>query len=253
MDKLPKVSICFCVYNEEENVLRCLEDARQFLGNLGFLNDSELIVVDNASSDSTRSAALSWMKNNFPQGRVITHESNRLYSGSVTTCLKEADGEYVFILDGDYEHRSEDVRHFIDLMSKSDIDVVFGWKKDRKDVFMRLVFSWGLRLVSRHLIGHRLHDINCGFRGLKRKAAKQISISEKVNSVGPELYCECLRLDLNCSELPVQHFARDSGEGLHDNLIPLLKNTFKFLKYLLRLKKRYNLGALKKRCKVWAS
>ena len=66
-----------------------------------------------------------------------------------------------------------------------------------------------------------------------------MKIQEKINSTGPEIVCECRRLNLKLGEIIVKHFARSDGEGLFDNIGLLFRGSKKFNKYIKRLKKRY--------------
>lgn len=231
------ISICFCAWNEQENILTCVDDAVKFAEE-AFPNNYEIYVIDNASTDKT--PHLVHQQNQFnPRVKLYRHEENRLYSGSYKSAFSISKGRYIAVLDGDYQHTCADLPKALSLIQNSNVDVVFGWKQERRDGIMRDIFSLGLRLVSRLLIGHRLNDINCGFRVLKNSAAKQIIINEKVNSVGPEIYCESRRLNFVVGEIVVQHFARQAGAGVHSSVGLLMKGTMKFFKYLRRLRKRY--------------
>ncbi|MEK6772716.1 MAG: glycosyltransferase family 2 protein [Bdellovibrionota bacterium] len=229
------LTICFCAYNEENNVEKCLDDAIKECGKEANL---EILVIDNASTDRTPQVVQNYSKRD-PRIQLVRHPENRFYSGSYRTALSRTKAEYTVILDGDYQHTAKDIAAAINLMREKNWDVLFGWKKSRHDGPARKLFSVGLRLISQVLLGHKLHDINCGFRIFNRKSTNQIELKEVINSAGPEIFCECSRLGLNVGEMPVQHFARTSGEGMHDSVWPLLKNTLKFLKYILHLRKRY--------------
>ncbi len=234
-----ELSICFCAWNEEANISDCITDALAAAESFSVPGQRfEVVVIDNASTDSTPHVVREWERMDS-RVRLIRHPENRLYSGSHRTAFKEAKGKFIAILDGDRQHTAKDVERALAMMNKTGCEVVFGWKKKRYDGPLRQIFSVGLRVVSQFIVGHRLHDINCGFRVFQQSAAQQIQIEEKMNSVGPEIYCECRRLNFKIGEMTVQHFARAKGEGLHDRIGPLLKNTRRFLAYLMRLRRRY--------------
>jgi glycosyltransferase involved in cell wall biosynthesis len=239
MSRPLELSICFCAWNEQDNITKCVEDALKNLPALvSNIGHAEIIVVDNASTDRTPDIVTA-LSQRHPQVRLIRHPRNMLYSGSHRTAFRESNGKVVAIIDGDFQHTAQDLAKGLELMRAQGCDVIFGWKKDRKDGLMRLVFSTGLMLISRALIGHRLHDINCGFRLFSARAAQQIQIQETINSVGPEIYCECRRLGFKVGELAVTHFPRVMGEGIQSTVVPLVRNSFRFVKYLWRLRQRY--------------
>lgn len=234
-----KLSVCYCVYNEESNVADCIRDAQNNLPNIVGSAHYEIIVIDNASTDRTPHVVEEIAKSDSTI-RLIRHPENRFYSGSHVTAFSSAAGQFIAIIDGDNQHTTKDIKKAIELLEHDSCDVVFGWKKVRKDAWGRKVFSVCLRFVSKFLIGHALHDINCGYRVLKLSAARQILIKEKINTVGPEIYCECKRLGLKVGEIVVQHFPRTQGRGMHESLMPLIQNSLKFVSYLFRLRKRYH-------------
>jgi glycosyltransferase involved in cell wall biosynthesis len=233
-----KLSVCFCVFNEENNVAACIRDAQENLPAIVGNDRYEIIVIDNSSTDRTPHIVENIAKTD-PSVRLIRHPENRFYSGSHVTALSCTAGQYIAIIDGDNQHTTRDLKKALPLLENGSCDVVFGWKQFRKDAWVRKVFSACLRFVSQFLLGHSLHDINCGYRVLTLNAARQICIKEKINSAGPEIYCECKRLGLKVDEIVVEHFPRTQGKGMHESLFPLVKNSVLFVLYLFRLRKRY--------------
>ena len=233
-----KVSVGYCVWNEQDNIASVIEDAKKFLDRDFGENQYEVIIVDNCSSDNTREIVKNIIKtlNNF---RLIEHAFNKLYAGSNNTILTESQGEYTFTLDGDGQHTAEDIKPFIEKMRQNNWDVIFGWKKTRNDSFARKIVSLGFRCASQILIKNNLHDINCGFRGFNRSAKEQLRLKEKVNSAGPEYLCLAREKKLKYGEFPVRHFPRGGGKGLFNGLVPLVRGIIAFLKYLKRLRSSY--------------
>ncbi len=233
------LSICFCVWNEEKNISLCLDDAYKNIKELiGNNKKFEILVIDNASTDTTPIVVQEYAKKQ-KDVRLIRHPENYLYAGSYRTAFKEAKGKYIAIIDGDFQHSTKDISKGIKLIGDKSCDVVCGWKKKRNDSIFRKIASLGLRIISRIKLGHKLHDINCGFRIFTNDTAKKIQIQEKINSTGPEIVCECRRLNLKLGEIVVEHFARSDGKGLFDNMGLLFKGSIKFNKYIKRLNKRY--------------
>jgi glycosyltransferase involved in cell wall biosynthesis len=234
-----KLTICFCVWNEQKNIVLCLEDTLENIQNIIGQEDLyEILVIDNASTDNTPDVVRKYEKR-YPQIRLIRHPENYLYSGSHRTAFKEAKGNYIAIIDGDYQHTTVDIAKGLQLIRDKNCDVVYGWKKTRNDSLSRKIVSYGLKLISQKMIGHTLNDINCGYRIFSNDTVKRVKIVEKINAVGPEILCECRRLGFTMGEIPVQHFERKDGEALFDNPIPLIKGSIKYYHYLNRLRIKY--------------
>jgi glycosyltransferase involved in cell wall biosynthesis len=233
-----QLSICYCAYNERENIAACLEDARRAVGELGISpGEVEVLVVDNASTDGTADAVRDWPAAGL-EVRVISHPRNFLYSGSYNTALREARGGLVAILDGDNQYTARDLRESLVALRSGRADILFGWRRDRRDPLERKIMSAGFRLSSQVLLKHGLHDINCGYRVFTAEAAKQITLREKINAAGPEIVCLAKQRGLRVGEIAVSHFARERGRSIHQGWAGAVKSSFAFGKYLWRLRQR---------------
>ena len=87
----PLVSIIFPVYNYEDYILKAVEDVlNQTYSNF------ELIIIDDASDDNTRSLIKSL---NDDRIRLIVNDTHKGFSYCRNVALDEADGDYIFYLD----------------------------------------------------------------------------------------------------------------------------------------------------------
>jgi len=64
-----------------------------------FSKDSEIIVADNASTDHS----ITFLKENFPQIRLITLKENKGYAGGYNEALKEVDADWYILMNSDIE------------------------------------------------------------------------------------------------------------------------------------------------------
>ena len=102
VDKYVEMSICFCVWNEEKNIVHCIQDALEHLPKfIKIGNTFEILIIDNASTDSTPEVVRQLFGKDS-RVRLIRHPKNYLYSGSHRTAFKEAIGRYIFVIDGDF-------------------------------------------------------------------------------------------------------------------------------------------------------
>jgi len=104
-----KLSIIIVNYNVTELLRNCLLSIQKYIE--GF--DYEVIVIDNASSDS------SWgdLIPEFPKFNFISSESNGGFAKANNTAIETAQGEYLLILNPDTEFEGfymKDVLHFAD-------------------------------------------------------------------------------------------------------------------------------------------
>src|SRR5262249_29893337 len=87
-----KVSIIIVNWNGERFLKRCLEAlSNQSYGNL------EIILVDNGSSD----ASVRFVRENFPEVKVIALGENTGYTGGNAAGLKVVQGAYIALVNND--------------------------------------------------------------------------------------------------------------------------------------------------------
>jgi GT2 family glycosyltransferase len=92
LNKIPLVSIIILNFNAGKLLLNCIES----LTKLTYKN-IELIVVDNISTDNSQNNC----KQKFPQIKLIQNEKNYGYCGGNNVGIKEAEGEFIVILNPD--------------------------------------------------------------------------------------------------------------------------------------------------------
>jgi glycosyltransferase involved in cell wall biosynthesis len=174
----------------------------------------EVIVVDNASEDAT-AAIVSEIAAKDPRVRLIVHPENRLYAGSCQSGMRAAQGDRVFIMDSDGQHDPADVWVF-DQALDGGLDLVFGWRRERKEPPQRIVMSKVLLWLTKLQLGYPLHDVNCGIRGMSRRYVDAAEIRYRVNFVNPELYVRARLAGIAIGEVQVRQEARKAGVSSHD-------------------------------------
>lgn len=204
----PVISVGLPAYNEEENIRTVVS------GSIAALEKQdqpwEILVIDNHSNDGTVAVVKDMMKSD-PRIRIVEHEENRFYSGSVASILRESRGDYIMIMDSDGQFTVEDLPAFMAEL-KNGADFVLGWRRKRNDPTFRLVASWIFKQMGRYWLKFDLHDLNCGIRMFNRKFADTAQITEKINLANPELYACAVRCNLKVAEVEVHHFPRVAGE-----------------------------------------
>ncbi|MDX2344376.1 MAG: glycosyltransferase family 2 protein [Acidimicrobiia bacterium] len=209
-----EVTLALPAYNESENISSVLDESIAALEHLG--KTWEVIVIDNFSSDNTTEIAKTYAERD-PRVRVIRHEKNRLYSGSCATAIREANGEFVAIMDSDGQALAADLPLFIERLDKG-ANLVFGWRKKRNDPFSRLAISAVFNWLGKLKLKFPFHDLNCGYRVFDRTFLDVAEINHEVNMANPELYVRAYNANLKLDEVAIQHLPRAGGGSSHDFL-----------------------------------
>jgi glycosyltransferase involved in cell wall biosynthesis len=197
-------SVCLLVHNEENNLRPICEDALNVLKDLDGTN--EILIIDNASTDSTPEISQA-LEREYSLIRWLRLETNQLYSGGVCQALKSSRGDYIFIVDGDFQHPINQILMFEAELTKG-YGIVFGHRVSREEPFSRKLSSFILLLLAKLLIGFSLSDVNCGIRAVNAKFKDVISPTISANLVNPELYIRARKSEIPISEVKVKQFQR---------------------------------------------
>ena len=195
------ISLVLPAYNEQDNIVKVVTSAADSLDQLG--KTWEIVVVDNHSNDKTPQLVeeLSLKDNRI---RCIVHNENKLYSGSCQTALNEAKGKYIAIMDSDDQYAASDILKFIEKLEKG-ANIVFGWRKKRKDPFFRLIVSKVFNSLGKFKLKFPFHDLNCGYRVFDKTFQQSCKIKHKINLSNPELYVRAKQAGLKMDEVAIQH------------------------------------------------
>ncbi|MFH1524139.1 MAG: dolichyl-phosphate beta-glucosyltransferase [Chloroflexota bacterium] len=171
--KSPFLSIVIPAYNEETRLPRALEQVFAFLEKQDY--SSEVIVVENASSDHTLEVARE-AAGRFPNLRVL-HENLPGKGRAVRRGMLEARGEYRFIADADFSMPVEEISRFLPPACSCDIAIASreapGAIRYNEPAYRHLT-GRVYNLLIRLLVLPGLQDTQCGFKCFKAAVAEDI-------------------------------------------------------------------------------
>jgi glycosyltransferase involved in cell wall biosynthesis len=157
------LSLIVPLYNEADNIAPLIHQIDQALADCCY--PWEVILVDDGSSDNTNqqlSEILKSYRNNY---RVITLQRNFGQTAAIQAGFDHSSGHYIATMDGDLQNDPEDIPRLLSDLINEDLDLVVGWRKQRKDSFWLRRFP---SQVANHLIGQvtgvRLHDYGCSLK-----------------------------------------------------------------------------------------
>lgn len=165
------LSVVVPIYNEEESVKPLCDRLHAALRQTG--KSFELILVDDGSSDGTWQQLLAAQT---PHMRLIRLRRNCGQTAALSAGFDAATGDFVITMDADLQNDPDDIPLLLSRMSDK-VDVVSGWRKDRKDTFInrRLPSIIANALISR-ITGVRLHDYGCALKAYRREIVKDIEL-----------------------------------------------------------------------------
>ncbi len=123
--------------------------------------DFEVLVVDDGSSDNTAKEA------HNAGARVISHPYNIGNGAAVKTGIRHAKGEFVVLMDGDGQHRPEDIKRL--LVEARHYDLVVGARSAKSQASLgRRIANWCYNKLASYVGKFPIKDLTSGFRVFRR-------------------------------------------------------------------------------------
>jgi len=201
----PFLSIIIPANNEAERLPPSLEKIDSFISLQDY--ETEVLVVENGSSDETLAVAENYMKR-MPALRVF-HEEARGKGLAVRRGMLEAIGEYRFLCDADLSMPIEQVNRFLPPQLDA-VDVAIGSrevpgaKRYDEPVYRHLIgriFNTMVRLMV--LPG--LKDTQCGFKCFRAEVAEAVFPLQTLEgmSFDAEVLFIARKMGFNVQEIPI--------------------------------------------------
>jgi glycosyltransferase involved in cell wall biosynthesis len=204
-DTAPEVSVLVPVLNEEGTVEELSSRVAAVLGGLG--RSYEIVFVDDGSTDATAERVRAAHAAD-PRVKLVRLRRNFGKAAALTAGLDHSRGTIVITMDGDLQDDPEEIPRFLEAIEEGGLDLVSGWKKRRRDPFLKRISSKLFNRATRTLARVDLHDFNCGFKGYRREVLDQVSIYGELHRYIPVL---ASRRGFRVGEIAVHHMPRRSG------------------------------------------
>ncbi len=200
------ISVILPAYNEEDNIVKTLDQTSAFLKSLG--TDYEIIVVNDGSTDRTADLVRDMISSN-PCIHMIQHPVNLGYGAALKSGLRKASRPLVFFTDSDQQFDITEIKKLFDWIGS--YPIVIGYRESRKDHFVRRAMAWGWGALIRVLFELNVKDIDCAFKLFRNRVFEEISIDSIGAFVNSEILIRARKKGFAIKEVPVAHFRRESG------------------------------------------
>jgi glycosyltransferase involved in cell wall biosynthesis len=175
------------------------------------LGGYEIIIVDDASTDRTRSV-LKDLAAEHPELRGLRLAPGVGQSAATVAGIRAASGDWIATLDADLQNDPGDLVRLWDALPG--YDAALGWRVHRRDGWTRRILSRWANRVRNAVLGQSIRDTGCSVRIFPRAVALRLPAFHGVHRFfGPLLLREGCRL----VQVPVHHRPRPHGRS-HYNL-----------------------------------
>lgn len=165
--------------------------------------DYEIIFVDDGSTDNT----VKLLKTLSPV-ILVALRKNFGQTAAMDAGIKKASKDLIITMDGDRQNNPIDIPRLIEELVNKDLDVVSGWRKNRKDPFLKHFVSRGAYALRRLLVNDGIHDSGCSLKVYKRECFQNVSLYGEMHRFIPAI----LKIKgFKVGELVVDHRPRVAG------------------------------------------
>jgi len=183
----------------------------------------EVLVVDDGSTDDTGSVA------EAAGARVIRHPYNKGNGAAVKTAIRNAQGEYMLIVDGDGQHRPADVLRIAEALGT--YDLVVGARAKGQASRARGAGNAVLNWLAGYLSGRPIPDLTSGLRGARLAQLREfLHLLPNGFSTPTTTTLAFIKAGYNVTFLPIEAQAR-----VGQSKINLSRDGVGFLMILLRV------------------
>jgi glycosyltransferase involved in cell wall biosynthesis len=205
----PSLTVFFPCYNDAGTIGSLVAAADTVASE--FTDDYEIIVVDDASTDSSREL-LAGLQQRFPRLRLVLHEQNRGYGGALRSGFAHATKDLIFYTDGDAQYDVFELRKLLPIVQDG-VDVVNGYKIARSDPAHRVLVGLIYLRLMRLLFNFHVRDVDCDFRVIRREVFENVTLHHDSGVICLELVKKIELAGYRFVDFPVHHYHRLHGRS----------------------------------------
>jgi undecaprenyl-phosphate 4-deoxy-4-formamido-L-arabinose transferase len=203
---MTSLSIVIPVYNAEKTISNL---CRSLISQYGSTYMLQIVLINDYSSDRT-DVICRQLQSEFPEvltcGRLSRNfgEHNAVMAG-----LNQARGEYVVIMDDDFQNPPEEVSRLMDEILKG-FDVVYSHYPEKSDSFFRNLGSYLNGSMARVILNKPANLYLSSFKAMNRFLVNELIANKTPN---PYLDAIILRITRNIGTVSVRHDRRQAGRS----------------------------------------
>ena len=199
-------------YNEEATIQISIENL------LKVSQISQVILVDDCSTDSSLKIAKEFLKRNN-EILILQTTKNAGKGAAVRLALNSVNSEYVIVHDADLEYNPQDILPMLKLVEKNkNIDVVLGSRfignKTRRNIYLRTFFANKfLSFLFSVLNRRKVTDVATCYKLIKSEIYQNTELTKNGFEYEIEILSKALEYSSDFAEVPIDYNARTYQEG----------------------------------------
>ena len=224
-----KLSVVIPCFNESRTIRSIVDKVNGVP-----LDDIEIIVVDDASTDGTREL----LKREIDPlvSKIIYHEINMGKGAALRSGFNEATGDVVVVQDADLEYDPHELALLMEPIMSGKADVVFGsrfmgGRPHRVVYFWHMLGNRFLTILSNVFTNINLTDMETCYKMFRAEVIKSINIKENRFGFEPEITAKIARGNYRIYEVGISYYGRTYDEGKKIGWKDGIRAIYAILKY----------------------
>lgn len=223
-----KLSIIMPVYNEQTTLEEIIHRVRMVdltvdrdgtnpLLQGPILLTREIVIVDDGSTDGTRTILNRLRAENAPDLQIIYHEKNGGKGAALRTGFQHSTGDILVIQDADLEYDPRDYVKLLEPLLEGRSPVIYGSRfMGGPRSAMSLSHTLGnqlLTILTNLLFGTALSDMETCYKCFRRDVIADMPLRSRRFEIEPELTAKILKRGYPIFEVPISYNGRAFHEG----------------------------------------
>ena len=195
------ISVVVPVFNEEGNVRELHKEILEVCKKENY--KFEIIFVDDGSKDKTPEIC-----KELKPLKYVRMRKNFGQTAAMDAGIKLAQYDYIVTMDGDRQNDPADIPKLVNYLEENDLDIVSGWRKNRKDTVMKKFTSRVANFLRGIIVKDNIHDSGCSLKIYKKECFDHINLYGEMHRFIPAL----LKIKgFEVGEVVVNHRPRTAG------------------------------------------
>ena len=180
--------------------------------------EKEIILINDASTDTSKGIIEKAISEAPLPIRQINHEQNTGKGGAIHTGIQEATGDYTIIQDADLELDPNEINDLLQVVIDGKADIVYGsrfLKKNQKGgSFLSDMANGFLTRLSNLIFGIKITDMETCYKLVPTETFKSLNLVEKRFGFEPEITAKLAKIkELKWAEVPITYNPRTEEQG----------------------------------------
>lgn len=178
------ISVVVPSYNEDESLPELYAWIERVMSTHQFTY--EIVIIDDGSDDDSWNIIEQLCAKN-PNVIGIKFRRNYGKSAALNTAFETVKGKVVITMDADLQDSPDEIPELYKMVVEDGFDLVSGWKKHRKDSFVKNNTSKIYNFFAWMITGVKLNDMNCGLKAYRLEVVKSIEVYGEMHRYIPAI------------------------------------------------------------------